>query len=82
MTHLNYKNLFCPMPSTVEALLIDSTDKVGCAFPMAIWSKVRMRQHRDDGYQGDTSHFSLGCIVHDKKNKVDGPEELKLSLQN
>ena len=33
--------------------------KVGCVFPMAIWSEFRMGKHRANGNQEDAPHFSL-----------------------
>ena len=48
--------------------------KVGCIFPMVIWSEFRMRQFRDDDPQEDALHFIihyfglilniLSCQVH------------------
>ena len=32
--------------------------KVGCVFPMSIWSEFGMGQYRDDDPQQDAPHFS------------------------
>ena len=35
-----------------------SSIKVGCVFPMVIWSEFRIRHYRDDDHQEDAPHFS------------------------
>ena len=37
--------------------------KVGCVFPMVIWSEFRMGQYRDDDHREDTPHFNWREIV-------------------
>ena len=32
--------------------------KVGCVFPMVIWSEIRIGQHRDGDHQEDAPYFS------------------------
>ena len=50
-------------------------NKVGCAFPMAISSDSRMKQHRDDGHQEDATHFTsftgfFGAFHGTRRNKI------------
>ena len=33
--------------------------KVGCVFPMVIWSELRMRQYRKDDHRESAPHFSV-----------------------
>ena len=37
--------------------------KVGCIFPMVIWSEFRMRQYRDDDHPEDAPHFRIQPIL-------------------
>ena len=38
--------------------------KVGCVFPMVIWSEFCMGQDRDNDHREDASHFTAHRVYH------------------
>ena len=50
----NPEPIVTPKFSTTRTVKVN---KVGCAFPMVIWSEFRMGQYRDDDHREDAPHF-------------------------
>ena len=47
----------------MEFLLLPTQNgKVGCVFPMVIWSEFRIGQYRDGDHREDTPQFICGLI--------------------
>ena len=49
----------------IESPKFHRMTKMGCVFPMVIWSEFRMGQYRDDDHREDASHFikSLSALT-------------------
>ena len=54
----NEKNHFVPHKEKLRIQLKNIRGKVGCVFPMVIWSEFRMGQYRDDETREDALHFT------------------------
>ena len=45
-------------PKKVSQIKTSLICKVGCVFPVVIWSEFRLGQQRDDGHREYTPHFT------------------------
>ena len=54
----NRSKIFFQISYVLELGFKKSQDKVGCVFPVVIWSELHLGQHRDDDYREDAPHFT------------------------
>ena len=65
-TTFSFRKFFVKVIFTIRYV----NTKVGCAFPMAIWSELHLRQYRDGDHREDVPHVTVTKLIYGNSTLV------------
>ena len=65
VTNAQFPDAIATLPPITQVNNVpkNSSNKVGCVFPMVIWPDIRISQYGDSDYGEDAPHFSFHLAV-------------------